>query len=414
MPACTVHVTDTASYQTARNGAATNAVICLDAGTYSRLDVFSLHKTNVTIRPSGACGSQAVPGIYIDDSSGYRVVCFEVTPDYGFSKKLVWVDSASTDIVLDHLNAHGANPPVAGQDLGVLIDHSSYITISNSTVCCSINTGISILRGNHYTVSGNTLPNNFDDAIQASDVDFLTVTNNLIYNFTTGALDHPDAIQFLTNNNGALNSSTDAVISNNTVCRGILAGAGHAPQGVFLGNEQSNDITSGSLTTGGVLTVVEIGRTIALGGPDGYQIQVGDRITCSGCIAPTYITGFLTGTGYAGTYQTDSTGVVKGGGSDFNVMRSYLRVTITGNKTYGTQNNGIGCGQCEDLVETGNEVHEMTPDNSDVFYGDALRGLVTGNFNNGALAVSGYNDGTFTPNDTTLAPIAPSTACPPV
>lgn len=428
LPACTTTVTNTSTFNTAVTAAATNAVICLDNGTYSRMDV-SGAKTNVTIRPTNGCSYTTtqgatgliqvvvaapitIAGLQVAGGSGWRIKCFKFTPDYTLTKKVAWVRSTSSDIVISYnaFTGPSGSDPVENEDGGFNTTGGSAVEFSHNSMRRVFGAAVGGVYTTSLTVDSNLVDDNFGDAMQFYETDVLNVTNNKIYNFNSpGITDHPDGIQVFTLPSEAdPTGAHDFTFSGNLICRGVTTGFAYNPQGIFIGNERSNTGTA-SIATSGVMTV-----TAATGSPDqGWGIHVGDIVICASCGAgTTTVTSILTGTGWIGTYQTSLTGVTVGSGA-FAWGIPYKNVTITGNFVYGAQNNGIFCGTiCDTLVMTGNTVIEMTGENSDLFYGAVWNSTVTGNTHTG-INTYGTNLGTFTPNTSTSA-LAPSTSCPPV
>ncbi len=252
--------------------------------------------------------------------------------------------SASRNVVLDSLEVVDVNQ-ASPTFLGILVGSSNDVSIQNNRIHniaggliasgpSTVGSGVNHLRVTHNVITDTAV----NDFMQFEQVHDLLVDSNYLTRIFPGQDVHPDSVQVF-----AVHGPSDYItITNNTMVRGT----GGVPQGIpFMGNESTSIFSA--TASGNTLTV-----NCGAGACD--PIHVGDLLAGAGVPFGTYITAMPGDGTTSGNYTVSQSLSIATSTTLGTVRWPYYNVTVTGNQSYGSQNNGVTCGGCVNATVTGN------------------------------------------------------------
>ena len=237
-PAGAAQVSTTAGLLSALSSASPGERILLAPGNYEGV-VIRGFKGTATVASANPARPAVLRDLTIDNSSGLVLEDLEMstvgTPiDAAGFGKMPFRVLHSQNIVLRHLNVHGAPDGALATDIsGLLVRWSDHVTVENSEFS-HLHNGMQHVDDDHLVIRGNHFHLLWDDGIRGGGSSDVLVENNLCDSNhpDLADTDHPDCIQFWTANTTA--SVHDIVIRGNVYHRGT----GNQVQGIFIRDDK--------------------------------------------------------------------------------------------------------------------------------------------------------------------------------
>ncbi len=274
-------------------------VIKLAAGTYSGVVLSGANfLKGVTITSADPLHQAVLTDLMINKSSGLTIQGLDLVNTKNID--LPFQISASSNIVMDHLDVTGTGNTVAALNSRLMIiRNSTNVQVTNSEFAYGWH-GISMLNNKQITIADNYFHDLRTDGVRGGANSNLTIKANVFTNFHPTATDHPDAIQLWTIN-------TSGVSSNVTIDQNIIyRGTGSPIQGIFLQDNSgkqpftnltvTNNVIEGARFNGiainGALNGTLANNIVQAFGdqPSGIRMQGATGVTVSGNHATTFFT----------------------------------------------------------------------------------------------------------------------------
>jgi Ca2+-binding RTX toxin-like protein len=258
----TYNVTSTSGLNAALKSAHAGDTIALGAGTYTGVNVANINIAGkLTITSSDASHPAILAGLKVGMSSGINFSNLEMTTVGSGDAYFGFRMGYSSNITFSNVDMHGSVDGKADNDItGLLIQHSSNITIENSNIH-DLKAGVIIDDDKYVQVVGNKFYDIRVDAIESTSTSHLTVSKNSFTDFRPvgvgGSADHPDAVQIWATGKVI---QKDIDISDNVMTRG----SGEVFQGVFIGGSDvaplQDVVVKGNTLVGTMYNGIAVGQ----------------------------------------------------------------------------------------------------------------------------------------------------------
>jgi parallel beta-helix repeat protein len=248
MTSSTVTVSNSLQLAAALKAASTTKTpetILLEAGTYSKVDIYDYNPSaNVTIESASATNKAVVQGLQLTDSSNFTFSNLTLTnaPTQPTGEIATSYYGKNVNFTNDSFVGAVTSSYTDAPSQGLVVVGSTNTTISGS-VFQYVQNGITEKENNNVTMSNNSFSDLFGDGIDNAASTNVNILGNNFTNIHIDATDaqHSDCIQFWTS--GETTAGSNIKIEGNS----YNIGTGHVAQGIFM-TDQVGDLQYSNVT----------------------------------------------------------------------------------------------------------------------------------------------------------------------
>jgi Right handed beta helix region len=248
MTSSTVTVSNSLQLAAAVKAAATSKTpetIILEAGTYSKLNMYDLNPSaTVTIESASTNNKALIQGLEANESSNFTFTNINFTNAPGQVGGFVASSAYGKNMNFynDSFSGSPTGSYTTAANVGLYIGESTNSTVSNSQFQY-VNNGIGEVNNTSVKIASNSFSNLYGDGIDNGGSSNVSILSNSFTNMhiESADLQHSDCIQFWTS--GEKTAGSNITISGNT----YTMGNGQAVQGIFM-TDQVGDLTYSNVT----------------------------------------------------------------------------------------------------------------------------------------------------------------------